>query len=212
MISPRTLLILFSVVGLVLLWQTRAPTISIALDAQGRPLMCRPPGMQAAAMPMQNDQLALEPFRLDQHRITPRAAFALQATVLGTERYRFGRGAEISPLDLALGWGRMARPDIYNALDVSQSGRWYRYRWGAEGPPIPHEEIISSSSNMHMIPATAEVAQALLNITPGQRVSLAGWLVDVDTDEGLRWRTSLRRDDSGDGACEIVYVCEVSEL
>ncbi len=210
MMSPRTLLILLSIAGIVVLWQTRAPTIGTALDAQGRPLMCRPPGMNAREQPVQNEGVQLAPFQLEQHKITPRAAFAVEATVLGAERYRFGREAEISPLDLALGWGRMANPAVYDALDVSQSGRWYRYRWGAEGPPIPLEEIISSSSNMHMIPATPQVAEALLDIRPGERVALAGWLVDVDTAEGFRWRTSLRRDDSGDGACEIVYVCEVT--
>ncbi len=33
-----------------------------------------------------------------------------------------------------------------------------------------------------------------------------GFLVDVDADTGFYWRTSLRRDDTGNGSCEIFYV------
>lgn len=152
----------------------------------------------------------MPPFAVGEFHVVPKAGFTIDATVLGRQLYTDGREADISPMDLALGWGPMAEPAVYEALAITQAGRWYRYHWGADGPPVPVETIVAHSSNMHMIPASPVVAERLTALAPGQRVRLSGWLVDVKDPIGLRWTTSLRLDDSGDGACEIVYVCEVS--
>ena len=149
---------------------------------------------------------------INDHRAEPRAAFAVEATVLGVEPYRRGPESAVSPLDLALGWGPMADPAVYAALGITQSGRWYHYRWGDAGPPLPVESIIRHSGNLHIVPATPAIAARLAGLRTGQRVRVSGWLVDIVTPEGYRWSTSLSRDDTGDGACEIVYVCEVATL
>ena len=100
----------------------------------------------------------------------------------------------------------MANPAVYEALDVSQSGRWYHYRWGAEGPPIPLEEIISSSSNMHMIPANAAVERTLKQVKAGGYIRITGQLVQVSHASGWTWTSSLTRSDSGANSCELVFV------
>jgi len=46
----------------------------------------------------------------------------------------------------------------------------------------------------------------LLRIRAGQIVSLAGYLVEVRGPNGMRWRSSLTREDTGAGACELVWV------
>jgi hypothetical protein len=104
----------------------------------------------------------------------------------------------------------MANPNVSDRLDISQSGRWYHYRWGAEGPPIPLNQIIRNSANMHMIPADRGVADALAQVRSGDIVRLNGWLVKIDGDDGWHWRSSTTRNDSGGGACEVVYVCSIS--
>jgi hypothetical protein len=38
---------------------------------------------------------------------------------------------------------------------------------------------------------------------------MKGWLVDATGPNGFRWPTSRRRDDTGNGACELFYVEEV---
>ncbi|GAB3729982.1 hypothetical protein GCM10028794_04870 [Silanimonas algicola] len=210
---PRTLLIVMAGCLAFGGWQSRTPAVATARDVNGAPAACVVPRIGAAPTPVQLGAApTMPPFLLGDHRTTPRAGFAVEATVLGVERYRLGREAAVSPLDLALGWGPMADPANYEALDISQSGRWYHYRWGPEGPPLPLETIIASSSNMHMIPANSAIAKRLDALDEGHRVRLTGWLVDIETPDGYRWSTSLRRDDSGDGACEIVYVCEVTVL
>jgi hypothetical protein len=162
--------------------------------------------------PLQTDDDGrMPPFRLDNATVTPLAGFSLQARVLSREDYSLGDETKYSPTDLALGWGPMANTSVSDKLDISQGGRWYHYEWGAEGPPIPPDQIVRSSANMHMIPADAGVADALAKIRQGDTVHLDGWLVQIDRDDGWHWRSSTTREDSGDGACEVVYVCSIGK-
>jgi hypothetical protein len=156
---------------------------------------------------VQTEQSA-PPFRLGEATVTPLAAFSVGARILSRENYYVGREAQYSPTDLALGWGPMAAPGMADALHVSQGGRWYRYSWSGD-PPLPPSQIALDSANMHMVPANAASASALEALQAGQLVRLDGWLVEIDGDDGWRWRSSLSRADTGVGACEIVLVCQV---
>lgn len=178
-----------------------------AVAARGCPL---PPHAASTAVPLQTPAPAgMQPFVRGNASLQPLAGFSVEARVLGSERYRHDREAALAPLDLALGWGRMAEDAVLSRLQISQGGRWYRYRWQGE-PPIPRDEIVASSANMHMIPADDAVATALERIGRDDRVRIDGWLVEARTSDGWRWRSSLTRDDQGQGACELVYVCAVS--
>ena len=75
---------------------------------------------------------------------------------------------------------------------------------------MPPDEIVRSSANMHMIPADETVAAALRRVRRDQTVHIDGWLVQADAADGWRWRSSLTREDSGGGACELVYVCRIA--
>ena len=206
---PRWLWITLALAAAALFWaanRERGPAVApMAGAALACPQLNAPRGL---AEPLQRPVDAPAEARVDQHLLRPLAAFAIEARVLGREDYRLDRGAALSPTDLALGWQRMADPAVYEKLDISQGGRWYRYRWGSEGPPIPPREIVRSSANMHLVPANAAVAQAISRVEPDQTVRLQGWLLEVEADDGWRWRSSLSREDSGDGACELIYVCE----
>ncbi len=61
-----------------------------------------------------------------------------------------------------------------------------------------------------MIPSNAATAAALARLRRGDRVRIDGWLVEAQAPDGWHWRSSLRRDDTGQGACELVYVCAIS--
>lgn len=144
-------------------------------------------------------------FAFQGYQVKPLAEFALRARVLSREDYSTGRESDLSPLDLALGWNRMADPAIYEALNIRQGGRWYRYSW-RDQPPIPPQEIIESSANMHMIAATPTVERALKKARKGGWVQITGKLVEVTHPSGWRWTSSLTRSDSGAQSCELVFV------
>jgi hypothetical protein len=137
------------------------------------------------------------------------AEYTVSARVLSTQRYRFGRTAALAPLDFALGWGRMTEPAVLDRLDIRQSGRWYFWRYQG-APPLPEDEIVRSSANVHLIPANRQVADALRRASPGRTLTLRGYLVQLEAADGWRWTSSLRRDDSGDGSCELMYVQAVT--
>lgn len=137
-----------------------------------------------------------------EYRVLPLASFQLQARVLGVERYRYGREAALSPVDLALGWGPMADVTTLESIDISQSSRFYH--WRVSEYPIPRRDIETNSANMHVIPANDDVKAALFDVKEGQVVQLHGYLVRIDADDGWRWRSSLTRKDTGYNACELV--------
>jgi hypothetical protein len=166
------------------------------------------PGVLVAERPL---QLNLQPtgFMIDDYHVTRKASFKIHARVLSTERYFLRREAELSPIDLALGWGPMSDQAVLDRLDISQSGRWFHWRY-EDSPPVPEQQIIASSSNMHMIPSSSYISRQLKQLRKGDLIHIDGYLVDVDHDSGWQWRTSMTRTDTGDGACEVVYVESLS--
>ena len=141
---------------------------------------------------------------LGAYTVTPLATYDLTAVVLGSRTYSSGREADTSPIDFALGWGAMADPTVLSSYDSSQRDRWYYVRWSRS--PIAREEIVRSSANTHLLPATPELARQLATVRPGQAVRLRGYLVEVSASDGWRWRSSLTRDDTGQGSCEVIWV------
>lgn len=65
---------------------------------------------------------------------------------------------------------------------------------------------------MHMIPADDDIKERLLNVRVGSIVQLKGVLVGVQMGGRWVWVSSLSRTDTGNGACEIVWVKEFSVL
>ena len=144
-------------------------------------------------------------------RLTPRARYEITARVLGRERYAHDSLAALVPVDLALGWGPMSDDRVLGSLRVEQSVRYYTVHWGPE-PPLPPAEILRHSANLHAIPASAALARRLDGLRVGQIVQLSGELVDGVGDNGAWIRTSLTREDSGPGACEVMLVESVAVM
>lgn len=151
-----------------------------------------------------------ERFELNGYLIQPLQSFAIEARVLSTEHYTFDRGADLSPVDLALGWGRMSDQSVLNAIDISQSGRFYY--WRVKEFPIPRKEIETHSANMHMVPANPQIEKRLKSIRPGQIVRIQGNLIQASAKDGWHWKSSLTRTDTGAGACELVLVKSISVI
>ena len=163
-----------------------------------------PPGILVSEEPRQ-EELAVGPvIELAGFALTPRAEFVVEARVLSAESYRFDGGARLSPVDLALGWGPMSDSALLERFRITQGARFYTL--------YPQDETVDvalalrHSANMHLIPADDDVRDIIESTRTGHVISLRGVLVDAAGPDGFRWRTSLTREDTGAGACELFLV------
>jgi hypothetical protein len=186
----RTLIVLLITAALWWLWPERA--------------LRHPPGVIVAIPPIQTK---VEPRVLAEfkgYRIQAQAAYLLQARVLRTKRY-YGQGGDLVPYDVALAWGPMSDQRVLDRLKISQTNRFFFY-WWQDAPPIPPAAMESHAANVHVISADKPVAKAVSSLRGGQIVTMKGYLVNVSKADGFHWNSSLTRDDSGNGACELFYV------
>lgn len=161
--------------------------------------------MLVEALPRQGEARDPTPVRLGDTTLQPLADFDIEARVLSREDYTLDAGASLAPTDLALGWGRMSDSEVIDALEIRQAARFFSYRWRSV-PPIPPAEIVRSATNLHAIPADAAIGRELARVRVGEVVELRGRLVEASRADGWRWRSSLSRDDSGAGACELMLI------
>jgi hypothetical protein len=182
---------------------------SVALFAVWQIVSSRPihrePGEIAAADPLQSDLEGPQALTRGDFQVIGQARFSAEVRVLARERYRLGALADVSPLDIAVGWGPMSDSAVLADLDISQSGRFYFWHYDDE-PPIPPPDIVSHSANWHLVPANSGIWRKLRGLRVGDVVKLDGMLVNLESPGVGTMATSLRRDDSGAGACEIIYV------
>jgi hypothetical protein len=169
-----------------------------------------PPGVLIWSEPEQTPTTD-SPIARGDFQLTPLAHFALDARVLHRKIYRWDRQASLVPVDLALGWGAMSDQSVLDQVSITQSMRfyWFEYRLP---PPISKEEIISHSTNLHVIPATPEIAAQCKSLRTGALVHLSGDLVEAAAPGFGTWRSSLSRTDTGNGACELMWVQQLSIL
>jgi hypothetical protein len=165
----------------------------------------REPGEIAAEDPLQIDLEAPHAVTRGDFQVIGQAGFSAEVRVLGRERYRLGALADVSPLDIAVGWGPMSDSAVLADIDIWQSGRFYFWHYDDE-PPIPTSEIEQHSANWHLVPANDVIWRKLNRLRVGDVVKLEGMLVNLQNPEVGTMATSLRRDDTGAGACEIIYV------
>lgn len=135
--------------------------------------------------------------------------------------FSLSRTDEVFTVDLCLMWGDNIRSGAYQnkSLRVSQDERFcvYSYQYGS-GAPAQN----SSLSNNHMVVKNPEIQKVIDSISAGDQVRIIGKLVNAKAValgatrqyEGRQreWHTSTARNDTGAGACEIIYVENVQIL
>jgi len=166
-----------------------------------------PPGVLVSADP---DQTACfdKSWKVKDYTLRSLADYRIRGRVLMTDRYFTGREADLSPIDITLGWRRMSDQQVLDKISFYRERRAYAYRPKDSVWPIPADEINSHSANVHLIPADADVLHRLRSVGEGDIIELRGSLVEVSAPDGWRWRSSMSRTDSGEGACELMWVTE----
>lgn len=196
------LVTIFAVVGFMYLQKPTISeedftTIDISPDPEQYPLL--------EQQPIQINLKGLEA------NVTPFAQYKISAVILSRKRYTSEWASFISPVDFALGWGEVGKPENLEHIKVKQTLRWYRYKYDQECP-ISQKYISTHSSNHHIIPANDNVRKAVLSAKKNEKIVLEGFLVNVSGDYkngNVSWRSSNTRTDTGNGSCEIMYVTSV---
>ena len=168
------------------------------------------PGVLVPADPYQGLIASGVPWKENGNQFTPLADFHLRARILHTESYWLDHGSVISPLDLAVGWGPMSDQTVLDQMSISQGQRWYTWRPEHQRLPLPSDEIVSHSANIHTIPSTPEIKKQLRDLRVGDIAELDGYLVEAQMANGGKWASSLTRTDVGSGACELMWVRAVT--
>ena len=172
----------------------------------------RPPGVLVKGDPVQVDYP--DGYKPDIIKkgwiIKPLASYRVEARVLEKETYDSYPQDELAPVDLLLGWGPMSDSGVLEKMDFRIYNRYATWRWGGE-PPLKKSEIARHAANTHIIPASDSVARQLDQIRIGSIVTIRGELVEFKSATGPeRVVSSLTRDDTGPGACEVVYVTSIT--
>ena len=173
----------------------------------GRPIH-REPGVLVDSEPLQSPVHAAA-IEVGDFELQPQARYDIEARVLSVETYKVDGGARLAPIDFAVGWGPMSDSAVLDHFRVTQGGRFFTI--------YPDEQAIDlnlalhSAANMHLIPASGAVRDQLNSVRPGNVARLKGFLVNARGPNGYEWNTSLTRDDTGAGACELFYVESVEK-
>jgi hypothetical protein len=164
-------------------------------------------GVLAKAEPAQTPIDRATPLEKNGFAIKPIARYEITARVLSKESYRWDAGAKLVPVDLTIGWGPMSDSAVLSRIDITQGNRWYNSHIPKVSEfPVSMDEINRHVANMHLIAADNTVAKQIRNVRPGKIVNMRGYLVEVSGKDGFTWRSSLSREDSGGGACELMWV------
>lgn len=179
----------------------------IAALVEGRAID-RPPGVLVADEPWQ--QLVERPaFGHGDYELTPLADFEVEARVLSVEKYTMDGGARLSPIDFALGWGPMSDSAVLSHFRIGQGARFFTIH--PDEQAIDLKTAMRNASNMHLIPSDGLLEDRLKEVKPGNIVLLRGQLVSVAGPNNFTWKSSLTRNDTGNGACELFYVESVEK-
>lgn len=200
-------------------------TVIFLKTRQDTPSIEPPPTADASELPQADPRLNRsiapdEPFQRHirdsvsfpflKYRILPLAKFRAKGLILSLKDYRKGpdeHRISLSPTDIALGWGPMANPSILKNFRYYQENRFFYYaNYVSFSEEALNLNIDAHVANIHIIPASAEVAAMLRRLHPNDMVELEGKLVRVFFKGQTVWESSLSRTDSGDGACELLYL------
>lgn len=144
--------------------------------------------------------------------IKPIASYRISGIVKSKKKYSNGWQSLLSPIDVALVWGKLAESEMDKFISYHQNNRWYFYKY-KEGTPVSKEYIISHSSNNHLIPSSNYIKKAFKLIDEGKSIFIEGYLVNIIGNykgKNFWWNSSLTRTDSGNGSCELIYVTKIN--
>jgi hypothetical protein len=173
------------------------------------------------AIAPQQREIAAEPFAFEfggrDYRIDPVADYEITGLVVAAnnptgiaDAYHDSNSVDIR--DLCIIWGDNLADNHFKKFD------YWAETWACFYQPkdrrakwdFDHEAL----SNTHLLAASEHVRRTIKRVGIGDQVRLRGKLINYYSGEtgALLRRSSLTRDDTGDGACEVMFVDEIEVL
>ena len=150
--------------------------------------------------------------------LTPLYDYEINGLVVGKMDYRvfsIDKYDSVFPGDLCLIWGPNVASAVYRnpVVRFSQDCRWCWVQWYGN-VSFSMREL----SNNHMLINSKYLESKFNSILRGDQVKVKGKLVNVDAqipgkpESLIVWHTSTSREDTGGGACEVIYVEDIQVL
>lgn len=114
--------------------------------------------------------------------------------------------------DLCVVWGRNVRTDVYRRLKY-WSGQ-FTCNFRTDSAEVFAAFDPSALSNNHLLSESASLVRVMKNVRVGDQIHFSGFLAEYSHNHGFPFKrgTSIIRTDTGNGACETVYVEDFSIL
>lgn len=109
--------------------------------------------------------------------------------------------------DLCVVWGKNVSSGVYKKLDFSSDTWtcWFSWQDQTTGQLFQWTNL----SNNHLLTEDNQIKKKLMQAEVGDLIHFKGILTDYQNIDQGGWRkTSIKRSDTGNGACEVVYLDE----
>jgi hypothetical protein len=150
------------------------------------------------------------------YRVEPQFRYALNGLVVsyrqheGLSRMHRRANDHLNMLDVCVVWGGNVDPELLRHFDF-WNGIFtcnVKTRSTAAWQAFDMTEL----SNSHLVSDDPFIRQQAGKLRVGDQVRIEGWLSSYGTSESTMRRTSTTRDDTGNGACETIYVAGIEIL
>ena len=146
------------------------------------------------------------------YEIRPLYEYELTGLVVSFKRFRPGIGLHerwndyINVADICVVWGGNARDVDLNAFDFWNGE--FTCNFSTRDRTAWERFDETELSNNHLVTDDPAIRDAIDALEVGDQIHLRGWLAEYGQPGGPMRGTSTSRTDTGDGACETIYLSE----
>jgi len=107
--------------------------------------------------------------------------------------------------DLCVVWGENIETEVYNDMEFSSNSWTCNYRWPSS--EVRNRFCKTCLSNNHMLSESKTINNLLMDTQIGDQIYLKGYLAQYShSNNAFKRGTSTVRTDTGNGACETIYI------
>ncbi|MDR2689562.1 MAG: hypothetical protein LBB76_07360 [Azoarcus sp.] len=119
-------------------------------------------------------------------------------------------GDHLNAVDICVVWGKNALSGVYEKINFS-SGQWTCYYETSDSAAWERFSTAEISNN-HILVDRDDIRARLKELRVGDQIYFSGYLAEYSHDGGFFRGTSTIRSDTGNGACETVFIEKIDIL